>query len=275
MADDPEMRGADSSSMVTRDWSGAGSSFELEWGGRTWILDLSSRNPGLRDRDGGIGPLLALTGLAEVHRWEPEALSGDSLVGVERRHGRVEATYAPVDWNDLFVRAAWSPWGESGVNLEVQVHTLSVGQLRSVEVMIRSCRGVPRGGDRSSPILRVEPRDARAAALSYDGREPDLGGLSTNPVHERDRAPRPPNPGLESSGLDLRYVELVHPQDVTRTIREEGAEACRYGLFGYDLEKGIVLRARLRGLWLPAESADAEAAAHFGRFLLEPPPLAT
>ena len=255
---------------MTRRWAGAGPTFEIDWAGRPWILHVGGARPGLTAADDRPGSVLGLAGVAEPGRWEADALSGASLVGVETRHGRVEATYAPPGWWDLTVRAAWSPRGQDGMDLEIQVSTLSVGKLRRVEVFAQND---PAGASSALGERVVEPSNARSASLSYDGREPTLDDLTTLP-------PGPIPPLLSRYGEadpPVAYVEFVHPQDVTRRIRREAdsRRSARYGLFGHDLEKGIVLRARLRGLWLPAEAAEGEARGRFAEFLAEPPPLLT
>ena len=74
------------------------------------------------------------------------------------------------------------------------------------------------------------------------------------------------------------YIEMVHPDDVSRA--SPGGEpaattgAVRYGLFGHDLERGVVLRARcagtgcarrLTGLHRPIDSSDSwPSRAHSG-----------
>jgi hypothetical protein len=74
---------------------------------------------------------------------------------------------------------------------------------------------------------------------------------------------------------------MVRPDDCARRITGEAARpaagtsgvvSVRYGLFGHDLEKGVVLRARLRGLWLDLASED-EVRRHHDAFLREPPAL--
>jgi hypothetical protein len=259
---------------MERLWRGTGPAYDLQWGGRTWTLRVDDPRPGLRSPGIGADLLLGLEGVAARGRWDPDALSGATLVGHECRLGRVEATYAPPGWGDLFVRAAWSPRADDGVDLQIQINALTVDRLHAVEVKLLSATAAPAA---RSPRW-VEPRDARMAGLSYDGREPDLHDLTTLP-------PGGPDLGaplvLPVAGLEeLRYVEMVHPQDVTRRIREGGStpDRCptiRSGLFGYDLEKGVVLRARLRGFWLRAEGAETEARARFEQFLHEPLPLMT
>ena len=49
----------------------------------------------------------------------------------------------------------------------------------------------------------------------------------------------------------------------------------RYGLFGHDLEKGVIVRGRLRGLWIPCGDFDEMSREAFREFLETPPPLGT
>jgi hypothetical protein len=86
-------------------------------------------------------------------------------------------------------------------------------------------------------------------------------------------------PGDTSEG---RYMELAHPYDVARRIVEGGdpttpaddqALSIRYGLFGHDLEKGVILRGRLRGLWISKDEAAWLPAVAIREFLDRPPPL--
>ncbi|HEV3166072.1 MAG TPA: hypothetical protein VGZ22_18740 [Isosphaeraceae bacterium] len=266
---------------MVREWIGDGPAFEVAWGGQRWSLFLGDERPGLRVAGNQPGPLLALEGLASAGRFDPAALTGMTLVGSERRFERVEATYAPPGWGGLVVRAAWSPSGDDGMDLEVQVQASSLGELKAVEVKLVSQFADPAPTPQTSPRLAsrwVEPRDARSAALSYDGREPDLRGLTTLPPREAAfHSPRlVPGP----AGDGWLYAEMVHPDDVTRRIREGGrtmaqAHTTHYGLFGHDLEKGVVLRARLRALWLRSEDAKEAALDQFEQFLQAEPPLTT
>lgn len=250
-------------------WDGSGSIATIDWGGRRWTLDLKSPRPGLVHD--AIGPLLALDGLAAPGRRDPSAFSGSSLRNVERRLGRMEATYAPQDWADLRLRASWGFHEPDAIDLEIQVSAQSVDALKRIEVMIASLWP----SETQDPRIRwVEPRDAQAASLSYDGREPSLDGLTTLP-------PDPPSLRtarvIDSASLG-GYIEMIHPDDVTRRISEGGSTpelsySTRYGLFGYDLEKGVVLRGRLRAAWVPGQAAKPESIRRMAEFLEEPPPL--
>ncbi|HEV3120339.1 MAG TPA: hypothetical protein VGY53_00480, partial [Isosphaeraceae bacterium] len=216
---------------MTRQWEGTGPEFHLSWGADHWLLRVDGPRPGLYHPDHQIGPMLALEGLAQAGCWATWALSGATLVGCECRFDRVEATYAPLGWGAVFVRAAWSPAGEHGVDLQVQANALTVGQLRGFEVQVTSHWPIAdTGAEGHAPPTRwVEPREARCAALSYDGREPDLKRLTTLPPRRdaflcprlvsadhddlpaEDQNARPANP---------LYAEMVHPDDISRRIRE-------------------------------------------------------
>jgi hypothetical protein len=260
--------------------------YNLTRGGRRWTLQLDSDGPGLCAADQPRDQILTLGGIAAIGRFDPNALSHESLVGADRSGDRVEARFAPSGWGGLQVRASWSlPERLDGIDLEVEALALSVGELKGVEVFVSSHLA-----DAATPLqepqhLWVTPRDARSAVLSYDGREPaaTLARLTTEPV------PDSMDPSLALGALfgppvgsGRRYLELVHPHDVARRIiegpdssrpTETAALAVRYGLFGHDLEKGVIVRGRLRGLWLGRKSAAAAPRAAFRAFLQIPPPL--
>jgi hypothetical protein len=259
----------------------------LNWGGRSWTLKVDDVDPGVRWEGEKAGArVLALDGLSEAGRFHTGALTGATLVCFERHHERVEATYAPPGWGGLVVRAAWGPGpAHHALDLEVQVSATSVGELRNLEAGVTS-RWAWRGEESSTaPTIWVEPRDARSAALSYDGREPErvLLSLTTLPMREMGRPflrPRIFAPGLETAGEF--YIEMAQPNDVARRIiggpaprgvASERTSFTRYALFGHDLEKGVVLRARLRGVWVVSTDPQAGALSLYQQFLAEAPPL--
>ncbi|MGC8638880.1 MAG: hypothetical protein ACP5XB_03250 [Isosphaeraceae bacterium] len=269
--------------MEERSWEGSGLDYTLTRGGRRWSLQLDVDCPGLRAADRPADQVLTLRALAAVGRTDLLALSSRSLVGVERVARRIEARYAPPGWSGLQVLASWSPTQElDGIDLEVEAMATSVGELKAVEVLVSSRLAAPEASTQEPGHIRVHPRDARSAALSYDGREPasTLGRLTTTPVpltleptFSQAMASGPP---VECGG---RYLELAHPHDVARRIIEgqmpvaSGDLSIRYGLFGYDLEKGVIVRGRLRGLWVPRDMADELSLQAFHDFLELPPPL--
>ena len=109
--------------------------------------------------------------------------------------------------------------------------------------------------------------------MSYDGRETDLNALTTLPLV----GPAVGSPRVRVAA-DAAYLEMAHPDDVTRRISDGGrtpdlSQTTRYGLFGYDLEKGVVVRGRLRGAWVPAQEAKTESVRRMEELLKEPLPL--
>jgi hypothetical protein len=248
------------------------------------MLKLDENHPGLSCQEGITrGKLLALQSVATVGRCDEEAFGSASLIGVAQHRGRVEATFAPPGWDGLRIRAVWAPApvGE-GVDLEVQIQAATAEVLEQVEVGILS----EWDDEVSDPhTRRVEPRDVRSAALSYDGRESlrTLQDLTTLPVPQSSPHTLPPRFFAPPEfGSDLGYAEMVQPNDCARRISREPAGwpseprmslSTRYALFGHDLEKGVVLRARLRGLWIPSHSPVSEIQRLYEEFLREPPSL--
>ncbi len=274
--------------MSQRIWQESGSAYKIAWGGLTWLLELDQERPGLRPEGHNREAYLCLEGLGAAGRRDARALCGETLVGAELVRARVEATFAPTDWGGLRLRASWSPTpAGDGIDLEIQVSASSVGQLCAVEVFVAS-RPVDLGDDCGGLLTSwAEPRDRRSAALSYDGREPleSLRRLSTLPLAAADESAFPPVVlTMPSPPTGRHYLEMVHPHDVARRIlvaaepphRAAGnALAACYGLLGHDLERGVVVRGRLRGLWIADADLDEAARAAFREFLAQPPPLGT
>jgi hypothetical protein len=270
-------------------WQGSGPVFTIRADGRQWRLDLDCPNPCLAWSDQRSSDrLLGLDHVAATGRRDESAFIGSSLVAFERHRGRIQATYRPSHWRGLNIRAAWGPTPDrDGFDLEIQVWNTSAGVFRRLEVAVVSTWTAPAENAPPSSCYRVEPRDLLSAALSYDGREPApvLRRLTTMPVassspHELVPVPHPID--ASSSQLARSYVEMVRPNDCARRIladvvpdddRTHRERSTRYSLFGHDLEKGVVLRGRLRGAWLPAPGELEERHRRYEAFLAEPPPL--
>lgn len=74
-------------------------------------------------------------------------------------------------------------------------------------------------------------------------------------------------------GNETSYVEFCHPEDgsgLCQELHSDGAMIMRYKLFGHDLEKGVILRGRLRGQLLARRDDVAAAQAAYQRFLATP-----
>lgn len=85
----------------------------------------------------------------------------------------------------------------------------------------------------------------------------------------------------ERGGLDFAYAEMVHPQDdegsELRSAGDgtEGGLVLRHALFVDSLEKGVILRARIRGLIVARAEARARTASEFAALVAAPLPLTT
>ncbi|MFO0813710.1 MAG: hypothetical protein U0796_10855 [Gemmatales bacterium] len=77
------------------------------------------------------------------------------------------------------------------------------------------------------------------------------------------------------AAAQFTYAEFCHPFDGIglEVKQQDGMHSARYRLFGHDLEKGVILRGRLRGVLLPRAVDVAAAHAAYQRFLAEPPNL--
>lgn len=71
------------------------------------------------------------------------------------------------------------------------------------------------------------------------------------------------------------YIEMVHPADIRNTEMAADAPSLRHHLFDTDLEKGVIVRARARGLVVPRARDVEIASAAWQAFVSEPPPLTT
>jgi hypothetical protein len=78
---------------------------------------------------------------------------------------------------------------------------------------------------------------------------------------------------------DVTYVEMVHPVDFSCSLLDaqpQGLERhfeIRHRLFVQRLEKGVILRARVRAAFLPRQDDVAAAAALYQEFAAAEPPL--
>jgi hypothetical protein len=270
-----------------RNWRGSGPDFALALGSISLSLNVAKANPGFEPPSCyGEARLLALEGMGKAGQYDPLAFNERSLIGWNLVRRRIVASYTPLGWGGLSIRAAWSPLaGPDGFDLEIQASADSPAKLEDVEVVVVS-RWIKADGRLSSALAsRVEARDAPSAAHSYDGREPAavLSRLTTLPLTTNwSTALEPLAVAVPGAARSLHYIEMVQPDDVARRIMgipvdEPTASqlvfSARYGLLGHDIEKGVVLRARLRGLWLESENAPDQARELWRQFLHEPLPL--
>ena len=252
---------------MSRNWVGDGRRYSIEWEQGSWSLDFGNETPGLRRVNSADDWLvLAMSRLADVGRCDPAVFAPGNLHSVEVRFNRVEATYLPREWPGLLVRASWQPIGDDAIDLEVHLQVDSIQQARILEVMVTT-----RLPYRVDPAVawKVEVRDEATALLSRDGRDDGRPPTIALP-HFGDLSIRP----FVGSGDGLTYLEFAEAGDVSRRFLSDD-KASETALFGYHLEKGVVLRARLRGILRSGTVDVAEIDREYQRFLKEPPPLGT
>ena len=82
---------------------------------------------------------------------------------------------------------------------------------------------------------------------------------------------------LRVSGKRPSYVEMAHPLDCPDDEIHSPAEGAPFELahrlFARPLEKGVILRSRVRGLWVAREQDVSVAAESYRRFAASEPPL--
>jgi len=120
-------------------------------------------------------------------------------------------------------------------------------------------------------IVRLTARDPIAgAALPHPENAPAAFGLENGAGCLLFRPP----------GQSLSYAEMVHPADFQRDELHCGAAESRevrvvHQLFSTSLEKGVILRARVRGIFVPRADDARIAAECYAAFASANPPLGT
>lgn len=83
---------------------------------------------------------------------------------------------------------------------------------------------------------------------------------------------------IRFADVPYTYIEIPHPRDCARTAfapAADGITTIRHTLFGRRLEKGVIMRGRVRGALVPRNSDVAAAEALADDLLQAAPPLTT
>ncbi len=238
-------------------------------------VDLSCPGGGLRSWH-GLGEKLAGIGILGIEM--PSFSAGNAgTVGEYRVRGRdLVAAYqgspawpVRVDalWHALEVRAeARDLQGPVGVLAALELIVSVWTELPDTlpETTVRSV--LPQGD-----VLRLADRDSgRFVPWEAASDPPGAAAASEGPGCFLFRPP----------GGQVSYAEMVHPVDFRKTLFYPDSAgqpllAARHHLFVERLEKGVLLRARVRGLFLARAGDGATAAAWFRAFSTTEPPLGT
>jgi len=119
--------------------------------------------------------------------------------------------------------------------------------------------------------LEIDSALAVCSTLPADGRRPMPSDAATAPGRFLFR----PN------GRRFSYIEMVHPADYRESAvvaaEATGAAAksdrVTHRLFARRLEKGVILRSRIRGMFVPRDQDVALSDTEFARFAASEPPL--
>jgi len=152
----------------------------------------------------------------------------------------------------IYWRAASGPAGNPAIDLQVSVQTSLLD---------------------SRPALTTATSLGDAQRLHLvEG----AGGESQPPSHGYDL--------LRPADSQASYVEMIHPADAAGGAlfvaglgvnQRPETGSVSHQLFASFLEKGVILRARLRGVFLPRQGDSELAAEAYRQFLAAPPPLTT
>jgi hypothetical protein len=230
----------------------------VEWSNDSLSLSFDRTDPGdglsLRAPVLGTAPAARLFGV-RLPWGEKPALAPSQQVGCSGSSLRVtfaETRSFPVEtsvaWHVIEVRS-----GRPEIDAVVSVGTQMLDACPQLELISRF-----KGADSLNPKgLVYEPAGERT----------DTGAAGSGGTCTLFRWPH----------VDFTYVEMVHPSDFHSCDishdRETGWATLRHSLFSSSLEKGVILRARLRGAFLPRDDDEVAAASCFARFLAAAPPL--
>lgn len=244
----------------------------------TWAVRWAGVTPGLYCKPAGqtnwAGPLLGALALTAQGRGEAGNLNDACLTQIDVVRDRVELSFQPPGWHETSVRFAWSPAGPGQFDLQVQASTRSIDILSGVEVGVISSTGTGEPGTPSKWL--VAHRDEAAALRALDGRQ--AAWLNSQVGFEVDSS-------VTGHGEDrewpptllagLPFLETAHPFDISRRYRSTDGQAQLTWALGFDMERGTILRARLRGrLVAPNEQTDWTALHNWqSAFMAEPLPL--
>ncbi len=199
------------------------------------------------------------------------------------RQEQVTACYEEGPANPTRYELRWRVLQGDLIELEASVATslvpalrgfelFSLGQVAAGQLLLPVQRGaeiewLDAAGESRRWVMVV--RDERTSELVRDGRWPAAARAAVVGTYAV------PLVVYRPVGLSWSYIELGHPLDVTRLIVERRGRRLRwsFGLFGLELEKGVILRTRLRAAVAP-RADDLTHAERLARELaVSPPPL--
>ena len=243
-----------------------------------WAIRWHSVTPGLYWSPTGqnkwYGPFLGAIGLTASGQTQDGTLNESNLTQIEVIRDRCEFSFAPSCWHDTTVRFVWSPVGPADFDLMTEVSTRSVGLLHGVELGIESSAWLY---PEKVNLWYESTRDELAAIRSADGRESDWLEKQSHIEPDSDvtgtsESKRWLPTCLTSSDGQVQFLEGAHPIDISRRYRDSENRSQRTWVFGHDMERGVVFRARNRGRFVRrSETINLAMIDHWQKLILDEP----
>jgi hypothetical protein len=130
----------------------------------------------------------------------------------------------------------------------------------------------------STPQLYARSRVEAARAIGVDNSsESELPSPIGDLSQEKGAACAPACVVLPLRSVDATYCEMIHPSDWRglEAQRIDGGVELAWSLVGHFMEKGVVRRTRVRGMFLPGRPEHTLVRDLYAEFAASPPPLAT
>jgi hypothetical protein len=272
-------------------WQATRDGFSLDEKTLCGHLTTRGDTPGLRrvsslvgaKRDSEASPiLLAVRAVQVAHRPSFE-VGAEKNTPESRIRGRlVDVQLEPTDRCPVRTHLYWKA---SASRLDLEVLASSSHPLQDLEVLTTSSHKagevLVRAANYGSGWVDVNdaralgtewfvfPRDRVAAIMSLDGRCPPSDITSVAAPY------RQPIVLYRPARQRWSYVEMSRPDDCVRIVVHivPHRVTVSFGLFGLDVEKGVILRGRVRGMFLPRANDMRHCLRQFSRFAAESPRL--
>jgi hypothetical protein len=235
-------------------------------------LDLARPERGLTDWTLDGRPLAG--GVFEVDLGDPSRARADAPIAVDDAYVRGDdlvAVYGPSPTSPYRMQIYWRGAAATSraaalgaVDLVASVQT----PLLDSRPELRVACTLPGGDSPQGSLWRLSSRAGESLAaidVSTSGASSDASGDL-------------PCFLWRPAGADWSLAAMVHPADwqgASATLVDSGAVRLEFALFARFLEKGVILRSRLRSVFLAREGDAASAAAWFGDLTTSKLPLTT
>ncbi|HEX3871782.1 MAG TPA: hypothetical protein VHV77_15165 [Pirellulales bacterium] len=244
-----------------------------------WVLDDVNARLDSQQLSADVNLALMCPSMTHVaYRGQP--LGGASLLGVALEGATSERDAPKLD--DAYVRGAdlvatWPAAGASGLRVQLywrRIATIEAPDVAVVELQVSvntplwntDAQQTATSLVPGTEVLRMTDRDGlrfESMSLGSANAELDTSGVPTACILFR------PHDG------DFSYAEMVHPNALSKTfvMHRGSGVALEHRLFVSSLEKGVILRARVRGALVPRETDQRDAASIYAQFATSEPPL--